>query len=467
MVSIDEIRIDTCVDTGYFSMPPDDGDDPPTDTEFVPEDSFAVLGNELRIEILWLLYDAFEEGPPYARSFSELRSRITADIAPSQLNYHLQQLVGDFVEKRDEGYRLRPAGRQLCRALRAGILPRSQSRERTSVDAEFACHYCQASVEAVFDEEVVYVKCPKCEYVYTASILEIPRDAFVDESELFRQFSKYIHCKTIWRACGICTVCGNPLEAEFHTSDEVPLMISQRRNKVEIDRSCTYCSTPAYHTLGTELLIDPGLISFCHDHGVNLLSPPVWDLDFIWTDKHVTVRSTDPWEVTLQATFGDDRLELVIDGDVNVVERNRLDATDSGPRSLLRDVHRSGHSLGSKESGEKVVLPDNTDCLQALRRHRWPDGVTCPHCDSADTIKKGMTSKDAQRYRCHDCGSIFNDLTGTIFAEHRFSLPEMFYITWEMEEKDTTQIARELDRPYNSVLDFVHKVRDTLGEDIQ
>jgi transposase-like protein len=60
----------------------------------------------------------------------------------------------------------------------------------------------------------------------------------------------------------------------------------------------------------------------------------------------------------------------------------------------------------SRESVNEVFLPDKEDCLEYLREQRWPDEVTCPHCGSADTINKGTTRKDAQRYRCQDCESI-------------------------------------------------------------
>lgn len=111
-------------------------------------------------------------------------------------------------------------------------------------------------------------------------------------------------------------------------------------------------------------------------------------------------------------------------------------------------------------------LPDNEECLQAVRR-RWPDEVICPHCESTATRKKGTTSKNAQRYKCRDCARTFNDLTGTIFAGHRLSLPEMFYIVRHMDELKTAQIARRLDRSYKSVLEFVHKARDAREGDAE
>lgn len=157
--------------------------------------------------------------------------------------------------------------------------------------------------------------------------------------------------------------------------------------------------------------------------------------------------------------------KLLVDGDLNVVERYRFDAFQGVHPSLSGDEAGGVPAWRSGHPGVEVDLVDNERCLQSLRRHRWADGVTCPYCDSKDTIKDGTTGKDAQRYRCHNCDSGFNDLTGTIFAARGMSLPEMFYIIHEMDGTETAQIARQLDRSYNSVLDFVHVVKDARVED--
>ena len=119
----------------------------------------------------------------------------------------------------------------------------------------------------------------------------------------------------------------------------------------------------------------------------------------------------------------------------------------------------------SREGVNEVFLPDKEDCLEYLRDQRWPNGVTCPHCESADTIKKGTTRKGAQRYQCKNCNTIFNDLTETIFAEHQLSIPEMFHIIRKMEEHTSNDIFQELDRTYKTFLDFVHEVQDAIDDD--
>jgi len=119
----------------------------------------------------------------------------------------------------------------------------------------------------------------------------------------------------------------------------------------------------------------------------------------------------------------------------------------------------------SRESVNEVFLPDKEDCLEYLRDHQWPDGVTCPHCESRDTIKKGTTRKGDQRYQCKNCNNIFNDLIETVFSEHQLSAPEMFHIISKMEGHTTNSIFQELDRTYETVLDFVYDVQDALEED--
>ncbi len=70
-------------------------------------------------------------------------------------------------------------------------------------------------------------------------------------------------------------------------------------------------------------------------------------------------------------------------------------------------------------------LIDDAKCYETARTMRWPDGVTCPHGSSALVIKDGRddTQPHRRRYECHACRRRFDDLTGTIFADHHQPLP--------------------------------------------
>jgi transposase-like protein len=66
------------------------------------------------------------------------------------------------------------------------------------------------------------------------------------------------------------------------------------------------------------------------------------------------------------------------------------------------------------------ALIDDAKCFQSVRLMRWPDGVRCPECGSAEVTKDGHdeTQPERQRYRCHGRRKRFDDLTDTIFAGH-------------------------------------------------
>jgi transposase-like protein len=76
---------------------------------------------------------------------------------------------------------------------------------------------------------------------------------------------------------------------------------------------------------------------------------------------------------------------------------------------------------------------DDAKCYEMVRALRWPDGLRCVHCDSAQIVKQGRdeTELQRQRYRCRDCGRHFDDLTGTIFVgHHQPSVKELRYYTF-------------------------------------
>ena len=119
-----------------------------------------------------------------------------------------------------------------------------------------------------------------------------------------------------------------------------------------------------------------------------------------------------------------------------------------------------------QEAVRSVFIPRREDCFEYLRSKRWKEGVKCPYCRSSNIWSDGSTPKGAMKYECQECKEYFNDLTGTIFERHKFPLEEMFYILKEMEVKSSYQIAEELDRDYDSVLNFVHELASRYAQRI-
>lgn len=116
------------------------------------------------------------------------------------------------------------------------------------------------------------------------------------------------------------------------------------------------------------------------------------------------------------------------------------------------------------EQSAQVFLPPREQCFERHRLAKTGETVTCVHCESDDVVNGGMTGKDAQQYWCKECETYFNDLTNTIFGQHRFALEEMFSIVKEKRSERSAQIARDLDRNYEAVLNFIHNVQDVSGD---
>jgi transposase-like protein len=93
-------------------------------------------------------------------------------------------------------------------------------------------------------------------------------------------------------------------------------------------------------------------------------------------------------------------------------------------------------------------ITDDDTCSEMVRQLRWPDGVRCPHCDSAQVVKQGRddTQPHRQRYECRCCGRRFDDLTDTIFAGHHQPLRAWVLVLYFMGLNLSNEpIAQELD----------------------
>ena len=114
---------------------------------------------------------------------------------------------------------------------------------------------------------------------------------------------------------------------------------------------------------------------------------------------------------------------------------------------------------------ELTLLPliDDQKCFEMVRQLRWPDGVTCPHCDSAQVTRRGLneTRHCRQRDHCGGCGRDFDDLTHTLFAGHhqplRVWLLCLYFLGLNLSNR---QIARELNLDEDSVHDMATQPRE-------
>lgn len=119
-----------------------------------PDEAFAVLGDETRLEILRTL--GVSDGP---LSFSELFTRVDYETT-ANFSYHLQKVVGHFIRKTEEGYVLQQAGRRVIESVLSGAVTEAPVIERTP--AGKACPFCGEEIDVRYEQGDLILYCGNC-----------------------------------------------------------------------------------------------------------------------------------------------------------------------------------------------------------------------------------------------------------------------------------------------------------------
>jgi len=114
-----------------------------------------------------------------------------------------------------------------------------------------------------------------------------------------------------------------------------------------------------------------------------------------------------------------------------------------------------------------LVLLKNFDtqvkCEKHIERMRWPDGVTCPRCNSK-SISRLRTVK---KFECTKCKYQFSVTAGTIFHKTYVSLPKWFLAIYLLTSSDKkvsiNQIHKDLDLPYKTVWHMSQRIKKAIG----
>lgn len=64
------------------------------------------------------------------------------------------------------------------------------------------------------------------------------------------------------------------------------------------------------------LLSHPGVVTFHHDHDIDLNETPVWELPWL-REEETMVFSQEPWRVRIGIELDGDRLELEVEDDLS------------------------------------------------------------------------------------------------------------------------------------------------------
>lgn len=277
-----------------------------------PAEAFAILGNDLRVDILLAVADA--ERPGYAQQgvqFSKIKGRVGVEDA-GRLNYHLDKLRGHFLRRTDEGYRLRYAGWRVVRVVEAGSYHEQLER---AFDAPGSCYACDGSLRARTGDGWLGIRCVDCEVVHTAHPLPPWLLRERSEEDILRALDADVRHRMSLVADRLCPECLG--ETRVTVREDVPKewdidVIPQFR--------CTHCSYWFHPPFGLLALDEPTVVEFLERHGTDPAEHPYWVISLCVNPAHLTVESRDPWRLALSATRDDETLRVTFDDTAAVRE---------------------------------------------------------------------------------------------------------------------------------------------------
>jgi hypothetical protein len=287
-----------------------------------PEDVFTLVSDENRIAILRALWDS--DGP---LAFSDLRD--ATDIRDSgQFNYHLDKLRGQFVTKTPEGYELTAAGTQINGAIEAGSYTSSGTMEPIVLDKE--CSTCGSERTFHYEDERASVTCDSCG---RQADFAVPPSTFIgcDRSEIPTVAARYLRAIIERLENGFCSQCDGPVEqrvcriadASFWTGADDEDDPPEDIGKLPIvEYECRQCGMTPTSGLTFSLLTNPNVVSFYHEHDVDVRNRSLWEFAALSSDGEA-VRQDDPFRASATFTAGDEELTVVVDEDLQVTETMR------------------------------------------------------------------------------------------------------------------------------------------------
>lgn len=273
---------------------------------------FALVGDETRAAVLRVLSEHHRDAPEApGLSFTELRTRCGVRDS-GKFNYHLGRLEGTLVEKSEDGYHLSFRGFRAVGAMVGGAFDADSRRGPEPVPGD--CPFCGDAMTAAHEDGGFRVTCER-DHVFQQDLLPSAIDG--DVTDAARLMTLTLHQDLQLSRRGLCPICHGRTDAELVRLD-VPFDGPAFRS------ICTQCGAGYTSTPGAPLALHPDVVSFYHDHGVDLRDLPFWDLD-LYDDDSATTTCEDPLRVEIDVRLDDETLRVTLDDEAAVVavERTR------------------------------------------------------------------------------------------------------------------------------------------------
>lgn len=297
-----------------------------------PDEAYALLGNDTRVEIIQALWDAFEPGwGGDAVPFSELFARV--DIRDTgNFTYHLEKLTGHFVRKTDTGYELTQTGLDVVRAVVSGSVTATPDVGPVAVDA--TCPLCSGPVEISYRDDSLRCRCTECEgirhtdgesgYFFLFPLPSIGLQQH-ETDEALRATIVYNFHKAAAMLNGFCPVCSSGTQISVEVcpdhdpggEDDCPNCGNPYVATALL--SCPTCKRWFFFKAGGAVLTHPIVTAFYRDHGIEHRFA-TWESFVRSHDINEELLSEEPFRLRVTVPAGNDELRLTVDDELNVID---------------------------------------------------------------------------------------------------------------------------------------------------
>ncbi|EMA52085.1 winged helix-turn-helix domain-containing protein [Halococcus thailandensis] len=263
--------------------------------------AFQLLANETRLSILYALWTR----PAWEATFTELKTAVGMRDS-GQFQYHLNQLMGTFIQRTDEGYTHLAGGIALYRAV-LGTL--GGPDDVPQIVLETPCPLCHGSLVLSYENQVFYARCKSCDETVLSSPFFPAGVVNRTDQELLMAFDAWSRRLIDLLQSGVCPWCASTVSHDFERSGDP--------EEVLITHQCTRCEGFLTTHVGEVFLSDPAVISFFYLLGRDVTTIPYWSFEFCTDNDDVAVLSENPWMVEQAIRYEGETIRLRLDETMN------------------------------------------------------------------------------------------------------------------------------------------------------
>lgn len=275
---------------------------------------FELLASDVRLGIVRVLGESMAGGEHSPLSFSELQTAVGVEDN-GRFNYHLDLLTDRFVEKRAEGYRLRPAGIRVFQAVESGSYDAGVEVAPGTIDAP--CLTCDGRLSIWYAEGRAWVGCRECDDV--SLHYPLPPNVFDrdDHASLAAALSQRLSLDYRSFLRGVCPYCSGDVSASL-AWEKAEAITDELADEREVfgRYTCERCYWFVQFSPEVALHEHPALVAFFYERGLDVEDIDYWNQPY---EFDVAVRGEDSVELAVSYTYDGDTRALVVDDELRVV----------------------------------------------------------------------------------------------------------------------------------------------------